>query len=359
MPTQTLWERDEQTLGKHLVLKSYLDAWFPILGRWHGRLLFVDGFSGPGEYADGELGSPLIALECVDQHKQEGRLQDVEAVLLFIESDESRASHLEDAIARRRGRPDVTCQVMHGEFDQHMGELLDLIEEQNAALAPAFVMIDPLGIKGSSMNLIGRVLANERSECMISFMYEPIRRFHKELGFREPLNDLFGTQDWQKCLSMDEGEKKKQYLHRLFKAQLKNHGAKHVVFFELWRGQRHVYTIYFASGSSKGCDVMKRAIWKANPSGDYRVRGYAGRQALLFEPTTDALADQLQEKFGHKTVSVEDVEEFVMSDMTLFHAGQLRKDTLRPLEKQGRIEVLRADGQRGFPSGKGIKIRFL
>lgn len=64
--SENLWKRDDQTQGKHLVLQHYLTGWFPILGRSNDRLLFVDGFAGPGEYADGEQGSPLIALECVD-----------------------------------------------------------------------------------------------------------------------------------------------------------------------------------------------------------------------------------------------------------------------------------------------------
>ena len=46
---RTLWRHDEQTEGKHLVLRSYLDGWFPILSRWNRRLLFVDGFP-TGEY---------------------------------------------------------------------------------------------------------------------------------------------------------------------------------------------------------------------------------------------------------------------------------------------------------------------
>ena len=58
---QTLWPLEPQTLGKHLVLRNYLNGWFPILGRWNDRLLFVDGFAGPGEYDGGEKGSPCCA----------------------------------------------------------------------------------------------------------------------------------------------------------------------------------------------------------------------------------------------------------------------------------------------------------
>ena len=342
------------------MLKSYLDGWFPILGSRNRRLVFIDGFAGPGEYASGELGSPLIALDCVKQHKQSGRLRGVEVVLLFIEADEARASHLARRLKGETLPADVTFHVLRERFNDHMENLFNYIDEQKRALAPAFVMIDPFGIKGSRMHLIDRTLQNDKSECMISFMYEPIRRFHQQQEFGEPLDELFGTTDWRKCLDIVEDDKKKQFLHDLFKAQLKEHGAEQVVFFELWRGNRHINTIFFASGSLKGCNLMKQAIWKADRSGGYRVKAYAGNQGLLLEPTTDPLVSELQARFGHELVPVEDIEAFVMSDETRFHIGQLRRDTLQPLEKQGRITVDRPLGQqRGFASDKGIKVRFL
>ena len=319
MPSTTLWPKGEQTVGKHLVLKSYLDGWFPILARWNGRLVFIDGFAGPGEYADGERGSPLIALDCVKQHKQSGRLRGVQVVFLFIESDEARADHLTDRLQQETRHPDVTFHVLRGRFNDHMQELLDHLDEQRRSLAPAFVMIDPFGIKGSRMHLIDRILQNDKSECMISFMYEHIRRFHQQPEFGEPLDELYGTADWRRCFEMEEAERKR-FLHDLFKAQLKAHGAEQVIFFELCRGNRHVNTIYFASGSPKGCNLMKQAIWKAAPSGDYRIRGYAGAQRLLFEPSTEPLAAQLLERFGHALVRVEDVEAFVMGDRPFFHS---------------------------------------
>lgn len=45
IPKETLWPLEPHTLGKHLVLKSYLDAWLPIMGKWNGRILFIDGFA--------------------------------------------------------------------------------------------------------------------------------------------------------------------------------------------------------------------------------------------------------------------------------------------------------------------------
>ena len=129
-------------------------------------------------------------------------------------------------------------------------------------------------------------------------------------------------------------------------------------FFELLNGNKHIYTIYFASGSPKGCDLMKQAIWKADPSGGYRLRAYARNQKLLFEADTDPLAEQLRSHFGDELTPVEEIEAFVMSDATIFHTGQLRKATLQRLEQEKRIIVSRPDGGRGFRNHKGIKVRF-
>ena len=65
MPEPTIWPLGEQTPGKHLVLRAYLDAWLSILGMKAKRILFIDGFAGPGEYAGGAPGSPIIALRAL------------------------------------------------------------------------------------------------------------------------------------------------------------------------------------------------------------------------------------------------------------------------------------------------------
>jgi hypothetical protein len=40
----------------------------PALSSWNKRLIFTDGFYGPGEYETGEEGSPLIALRTLLEH---------------------------------------------------------------------------------------------------------------------------------------------------------------------------------------------------------------------------------------------------------------------------------------------------
>ena len=355
---QTLWQLEPQTLGKHLVLRNYLDGWFPILGRWNGRLLFIDGFAGPGEYADGEKGSPLVAMECVRRHREIGRLRGTEVVFLCMESDMSRADHLRQLLQSQEPMRNTTFDVLDGDFDGHMTRLLDLIDEQNSTLAPAFVMVDPFGVKGSRMQLIGRVLGNAKSECLISFMYEPIRRFKSLPEFGGPMDELFGTADWRDCLDMEEEPAKKQFLHDLFAKQLKRHGAKYVVPFELWRGNRHIYTLYFATGSLKGCNLMKASIWKVDDTGGNAFRSGVAGLPSLFAPDTEPLARQLRQEFGTDWTTMQRIDDFVMSDRTPYHLGQLRRATLSRLESEGRLEAHRPPGVRGFNAHKGVQVRF-
>ena len=67
---------EEHTRAKHELLKKYLEAWFPILAiQGHQeRVIFLDGFAGPGIYDGGEPGSPVIALETLINHNSFSQL---------------------------------------------------------------------------------------------------------------------------------------------------------------------------------------------------------------------------------------------------------------------------------------------
>ena len=348
----------EQTHGKHLILRHYLSGWLPILGSSNARLLFVDGFAGPGKSAEGQPGSPLIALDCIRRQKHAGRLERVEVLCLFIESNMNTARILERTLGEYSPIPDVKTHVLAGTFTEHMTHLLNHVDGQKDRLSPSFVMIDPFGVKGVSMRLISRIIDNEKSECMISFMYEPIRRFRRHPGFEQHIDELFGTGSWRLSLSMDE-EVAKKFLHALFLEQLKSNGAKFAIPFELWRGSRHVYTIFFVSNSLKGCNLMKASIWRIEPSGTFSFRGRSDQLRISFDTDTEPLVGELRRHFGNRPTPVEQIEDFVMGDGTIFHQGHLRNKTLRRLEREGRLTVSRPNGGSGFPRSRGIVVQFV
>ena len=88
-----LWKLEPHTRGKHLVLKRYLEAWFPIMGSWNGRILFIDGFAGPGEYEAGEEGSPIIAIRSLLEHRARKMIA-AEVQFILIEKEKDASSTL-------------------------------------------------------------------------------------------------------------------------------------------------------------------------------------------------------------------------------------------------------------------------
>jgi three-Cys-motif partner protein len=353
-----LWPLPEQSRGKHIVLRGYLGAWIGILGQAPRRLVVIDGYAGPGEYEGGERGSPLIALDVLENHSARARIQ-AKFVFLFLEEDERRVNHLrtlvEPAAARLAGRAEV--HIEGGRFDEKLTALLDDLDAAHTGLAPAFVMVDPFGVAHLPIRLMGRILGNAQAEVFVSFMYEPINRFLTAPEFEPHLDELFGTARWRKARTINDSAARKDFLFGLYEKQLRDVGAKYVMHFELWNGGRLVYAIFFATSSAVGCDRMKQAIWRADPSGTFKFRADRLSQMPLFGDDFTLLERQLVHTFAGREVGIEELVEWIQTDATQFHSNQLRK-ALKALE--GRGELLVTEGTRirkgTFPRGTLLTI---
>ena len=361
-PRTTTWPLEQHTRGKHMVLKNYMGAWLPILTSWNGRVLFIDAFAGPGEYSNGEPGSPVIALRALIDHRARNQIRS-EVNYLFIEQCEARSKHLEVVLGEIQPMlpPKCNYEVINSTFDETLTEALDSIDEQQARLAPAFVMIDPFGVSGTPMRVVGRILGNPKSEVYISFMYREMNRFKEHPNFERHLDELFGCSAWREGIDLADGKERKNFFYDLYEDQLKANGAQYVVRFELYEGEQLVYAIFFGTKSLEGCDKMKQAIWKVAPFGDFRFRGSQLGQLTLGDDLLDfsLLENALQNEFASKGWQrIEDVEEFVKSDATDFHSGHLKRKTLTPMEKSGKVEVERAPGRRGGSFTPGTRILF-
>ena len=363
-PKTTLWPLEDHTRGKHEVLKNYMDAWLPIMRRWNERVLFIDAFAGPGEYEGGEDGSPVIALKSLINHSARQSMRGA-ITYMFIEKDPERKKHLDDVIKQMKDEIPDNCDILSysATFDEKLTEVLDKIDEQKRRLAPAFVMIDPFGVSDTPMTVIRRILANPKTEVYISFMYEAINRFREEPHLAPHFDNLFGCPDWRRGLEIADGTLRKDYFYGLYKDCLKNAGAKYVLQFELYRDERLIYAIFFATQHEKGCDVMKRAMWKTAPFGDFKFKsGTAHQLTLGIEPADfTTLREALHTEFGqNRWVTIEEVEKFTMTDKTEFHTGHLKQKTLSPMEKDGEIEVRSSNPKRRRGSYKeGTRLRFI
>ena len=163
MTDDTVWGADPHTLAKHEILRRYLDAWFPILGSWQGRVLYLDAFAGPGVYKGGEPGSPIVALEALLSRPDFPKLRRCEFVFIFLEPREDRFAVLQEKVAELQDRyspfpNNVRVSVQQKKFDEGATEILGELEKQKTELAPTFAFIDPFGFKDTPLELICRLL---------------------------------------------------------------------------------------------------------------------------------------------------------------------------------------------------------
>ena len=359
-PNTTTWRCGAHTVGKHLVLRHYLERWLPIVGSRNSKILIVDGFAGPGIYKGGEDGSPVIAMTTLVDHSAS---ISANVVFLFIEAKKARCEHLNGIVDGWRPRlPDRTeAHVIEGDFSSFLSDQLDTLEEGNTIMAPAFVMIDPFGIKGSEMAMIRRILEHPKCEVFSTFMWRFIRRFLERPEFDRALTAFFGTTEWKACLDL-EGADRRAYLLNLYRQRLKQAGAKYVLNFNLRDRRGHVYSIFFATRHLLGSDKMKEAVWKVMPDGGYDFHGGHDKQMILsgiVESPTTLLREALIKEFGNlRWISVADIRKYVSSDRTPFFSGQI-KAALRAIESDRGLEVKQGTRRQQMSYPEECVIRFL
>jgi three-Cys-motif partner protein len=336
-PKETIWELDPHTTAKHEILRRYLAAWFPILGTYHNRIVYIDGFSGPGRYRNGELGSPMIALDVAINHRKSNT---GEIVFWFIEERDDRLAHLKQELAAVQVPTHFIVIAESGRFDEKFGNVLASIEADKNDLAPTFAFIDPFGFSGIPFSLIERLLAHKRCEVFITFMVDAINRFleHPEDKVVQHIVAAFGGDEAVR-IAKGPGDRIVK-LRELYQSKLSGI-AKYIRFFEMRdRQDQTQYYLFFATNNEKGHIKMKEAMWKVDPNGDFHFSDATNPdQLVLFEADpTKVLAAQLRNEFrGRGTVMGLDVRTFVEN-----RTAYLKKHmtgALRQEEESGHLKV--------------------
>lgn len=351
MAEPTVWKMEPHTAAKHRILQHYLFAWLPILSKYNGRLVYVDGFAGPGVYEGGEPGSPIIALNAYLEHAYRDRI-DAELVYVFIEENRNRVKRLKQEIAALGTLPKgVVVEVIEGAFQDRFSEVLDDVEGRGAELAPTFAFIDPFGYSDAPMDLSGRFLQFERCEVLIYVPLRFVNRFVRRAGQENAMTTLFGTDEWKKARDLSGGERLR-FLHDLFAVQLKEEcGLTYVRSFEIVSSANPAsgYTLFFGTKHQLGLERMKAAMWEIDPVEGQRYKDTtsSGLQPLFEEEVdTSPLRDAIVAHFGGKPFTIEDACVFTLVD-TPYLPSHVKRRTLKPLEEAGELEVLSERKRRG------------
>jgi len=293
------WIIEEHTKIKHQLLNDYLGAWMPIMYSQQSligkdkKLIYVDGFAGPGEYwRDGTKkskvkGSPIIVAEKVNKYIEEDNTR--KFLIIAIDSDKRCVENLQP-ILQEANKYNQSWQTLHTTFEQGMDELFGYLEEQNANIAPAFFFIDPFGYSGFTMDTMERILKHPRTELFINFMHYDINRFLQTDHSQEHLQSLFGCDEHRNTAALNSDEKT-SFLVDLYCKILKERASGiYILPFRMntpGQGRRPRYFLIHVSQHIKALREMKNRMARASTQAfSFEAIGIDPcRQLDLFEPT--------------------------------------------------------------------------
>uniref|UniRef100_UPI003F587734 three-Cys-motif partner protein TcmP n=1 Tax=Mycolicibacterium neoaurum TaxID=1795 RepID=UPI003F587734 len=334
------WPRAEHTAAKHDIYDRYLQRWFPIIlsdDSWKSAT-YVEGFAGPGVYAGGEDGSPLIAVRAfVNKVSNLSKT----ARFLFIDDDKRCVDMLPDQLIRafpQRPRPEGAMPVAI-----KLGKCQDILEAELDAMgawgSPIIAVLDSWGNSPVPYRLLTRIADNRASEVVITFKPQHFVRFVADLG--ESADDVFGgDRAWRQAGAMDSSHKR-QFILSCYRAALKNAGFDYLLDFELIDRRGDSLYLIFATNHRRGVEKMKDSLWEVDRAYGVGFRDPRDEQLeALFEfddpqlaPLTRLLKKRLEVTRQERVTALRD---YVLFD-TVFRPEHVIR-ALRPLVESSFLE---------------------
>ncbi|WP_298334976.1 three-Cys-motif partner protein TcmP [Ferrimicrobium sp.] len=318
------------------------------------------GFAGPGRYAGGEDGSPLLALKSLIGHKSFAAWHSTQFKFIFIESDRTECEQLKEELRdyfSSVSRPPNVC------YKSYQGDFSELISRLRATGvvakdSPLLAFVDPFGYGAVPMDVIAPMVRPRWSEILINLSTDPINRFFEQGSVEVALNRLFGltTEARIKNFPSDDraGAIARLYIDRL--SDEAEFGFTREFVMEFPPG--HVgYHLVVGSHSIDGLEAVKAAMWKVDPSGAFRFADHLAGQRFLFtgdnidfEPLRAALIQQ----FGGRTVSIEEIIDFVVLE-TPFLRTHVKTRVLVPMQRAGQIVGVNQSKRNQYPNGTTVR----
>ena len=214
----------EQAFIKHLLLKSYLEKLFMIVGMSSKKLgitefCYVDCFAGPWSDDSENMGGTSIAvsLQILDRcrHALEHRGVKLRFRALYVEKSQPAFARLERYLAERTPAG-ISANALPGDFVSLREHILKWCG--NAPFV--FFFIDPTGWKEVGVDVLKLLLRRPRSEFLINFMYNDINRTASMSEWKDEIAALLGESVVPDDLLPAEREK---LLLNTYRKNLKQH----------------------------------------------------------------------------------------------------------------------------------------
>lgn len=356
------WEAKPHTLAKIEIVCRYVFLWFQILGRTgiSNRLVYIDGFAGPGTYSNYPDGSPVAALKAAQEAQETpgSGLSTKECRFLFIEKKPEFSESLKATVAQMALPENFKWEVRTGEFADALAEIIGPIQQQRQTLAPTFAFLDPFGATGLPFKAVADILSFPTCEVLLNLDSDGIGRL---LGVaeieknRQHLTSLFGDDSWRQELDprspMAQLSAQVLVLYKKKLSLLPKVKYRFAFAMNSHDSQLN-YHLVFASQNPKGLEKMKEAMRAVDRSGAYSFSDdTAGHLLLPFNyDDPEPWAKRMQQALVGRPRPYSEFHDFALNETPFLNP----KAMLDCLRKAGKVEVqwLGEPAKSGFPEKK-------
>lgn len=389
-------EKKTWSVVKDELLGCYFKPYVSKIFHTYKPLVYVDCFAGKGKFEDGNPGSPLIALEIIDQCKASTTMSSTSVEATFID-----LNYADDLKENLKAYPWV--KIVSGKYEDNIFSILRGKERCNV-----FLYIDPYGIKALQCSFFdsfakGQFNSIELLINMNSFgfireachalgttfdnkalfddliEYDSTKMDASEKSIKE-LNEIAGGEYWQSIIEsykkgeIDGYDAESQFAEQYCKRLRRNYTYVLNMPLRIKKGQRPKYRLIHATNHRDGCLLMVDNIcnrWEA-----LQEIQSGGQMTLWTEDFDNQIIDEdnIEEKtieyfsqYGNWISLHDALATFFMKYGPICSTGDVKK-ILKKFEKNGRISVHRNPDvtEKGKPTtfmseekGKTVTVRWV
>lgn len=270
--------------------KSYLEKYFAILGLAKGitKINLYDIFCGIGLYEDGNIGSPLIAVECVKRNNElfEKYGWNKKPITLNInDGSKEKADNIKNLLANENI---PNCKIAF--YNRDADEMLDIVIDHVNKFPKTernLVFIDPYGYSNIDKNRIVNLLKKRYSEVLL---FLPVMQMYRFSGIALTDFERKCYEDLRKFIFdfFPEGHKIREEKASdvfefigLIKEALSFDGQYYTCSHYIERDKGNYYAVFFITSNIYGLERMLAVKWNKDASSGKGYRKESAQKSLF------------------------------------------------------------------------------
>ena len=262
-----------QNKAKHEILTSYYKPYLQILKGHAQRFHFIDAFAGPGQYANSNPGSPLLALNVMAEVGILGR-----STISCVENQPEFAEQLTLNLTTSPHKASLLqpVTVHNGAFHTFVDEILGRSIYTVPGKTATFAFVDPCGVSGVRLKDLTRLLKLDFGEVLLLFNSDGVNRLlggiDQGTHDNRILIDLFGTEERlelvRRRIQKKPSERELVILEEFTAALKADSGAGYFLRFRFKAkdSDRSSHYLIHCSNNPLAFKLMKNVMWTVGKS---------------------------------------------------------------------------------------------